>query len=222
MSDEQLKQAYERAMASRAPDARAGCPAAESILALVRREGGEEQRLSVLDHVMACPSCRDDFELLRSVERAGARAAAGETGAGATRGRVVGYIGWQRWAPLAAAALVVLVVTLGPGRDLWRSGDTLRGGVDALALVAPVEGASPSATQVIFIWRSAPGAQRYTLELLTGGGDVALSRTTTDTALAVPLPATLATGVYRWWVTATGADGSETRSTTRALRLRSR
>ena len=104
MSDEGLREAYQRALATRAPRELAVCPAPEAILALVRREGSEDERLSVLDHAMACPACRQEFELLRAIEGAGAQAARQEAaskaaGGGETPGRVVGHISWRRWAP---------------------------------------------------------------------------------------------------------------------------
>lgn len=226
MSDEGLREAYARAVATRAPGRRTACPVPEAILSVVRREGSDEQRLTVLDHVMACPTCGAEFELLRAIERAGEKAAGegAEAMTGEHRdaepGRVVGFIGWRRWAPLAAAAALVLVVALGPGRRLWApSAEPVRGGEPSLALVGPPTGIASSGGPITFAWRSAPGAAGYRFELLTGGGAVALSRTTADTVLVLALPAGLAPGDYRWWVTATGADGSETRSEMRALRL---
>ncbi len=229
MSDDSLREAYRRALARRAPVERAACPTPEAILALVRREGDEERRLAVLDHAMSCPACRDEFELLRAIERAGGLAAHAEAGAPALRaertgtpGRVVGHIAWRRWVPLAAAAVVALVLALGPGRGLWQSGgESMRGGGEPLALIAPADAAMPSG-RVTFVWRSSPDAERYTLEVLTGGGDVALSRMTSDTTLTLVAAGLLSPGNYRWWVVARAGDGSETRSGTRTLRLRAR
>lgn len=227
MSEEGLREAYERALAARGgPGERSACPAPEAILALVRRAGDEERRLAVLDHVMACPACRNEFELLRAIERAGEQATRGEAPAGvgdggaAGAGRVVGHIAWRRWVPLAAAAALVLVVALGPGRRLWEPrAESVRGGGASLALVAPADAAATAERTVRFVWRSAPGAEHYTLELLTGGGTLVLSRATPDTILTLPMSPALAPGDYRWWVTAAAADGSETRSATRTLRL---
>jgi hypothetical protein len=42
----------------------------ERLLALVERSGSEEARLALLDHVMACPHCHAEFELLRATHRA--------------------------------------------------------------------------------------------------------------------------------------------------------
>jgi hypothetical protein len=46
------------------------CPELDRLLALVERSGSEEGRLAVLDHVMACPHCHAEFELLRAAHRA--------------------------------------------------------------------------------------------------------------------------------------------------------
>lgn len=229
MSDEGLREAYSRAIATRTPGERAACPAPEAILALVRREGVEGHRLAILDHVMACSACRREFELLRAIEVAGAEATRAEAGSPAASsrasgpGRIVGHIRWRQWAPLAAAAVVAVVLAVGPGRALWERGpEPVRGGGEALALIAPAGNTTTSGAATSFVWHSAASAERYTLELLTSGGAVALSRTTTDTAATVVLPPTLAPGAYRWWVVATTADGSEARSETRTLLLRGR
>jgi hypothetical protein len=42
----------------------------ERLLTLVERSGSEEARLALLDHVMACPHCHAEFELLRAAHRA--------------------------------------------------------------------------------------------------------------------------------------------------------
>jgi hypothetical protein len=48
---------------------REACPEVERLLALVERSGSEEARLALLDHVMACPHCHAEFELLRATDR---------------------------------------------------------------------------------------------------------------------------------------------------------
>ncbi len=220
MSDDGLRAAYVRALATREPAQRAACPSPDAILAVVRRAGREDERLAVLDHVMACPACRNEFELLRAIERAGEQAVAAEAKA---PGRVVGHIRWRQWAPLAAAAAILLAVALGPGRSLWqRPAEPVRGGGVALGLIAPAEAAAPTGSAVAFLWHSVPGAEGYTLELLTSGGQVALSRTTADTALTVALPPTMPPGDYTWWVSSRTAAGSGLRSGMRTLRLRGR
>jgi hypothetical protein len=72
MSDRRLRQSYDRLLAIRAEIGgdRTGCPPVESIRALVRREEDEDTRLALLDHVMSCPFCQPEFELLRAVQRA--------------------------------------------------------------------------------------------------------------------------------------------------------
>jgi hypothetical protein len=46
------------------------CPPIERLAALIRRDEDEESRLALLDHVMACPFCQPEFELLRVAARA--------------------------------------------------------------------------------------------------------------------------------------------------------
>ena len=51
-----------------------GCPTPEAILALVRREGGEHERLATLEHVMSCAACHREYEWLQAVDEAAVEA----------------------------------------------------------------------------------------------------------------------------------------------------
>ena len=72
MSDERLRRSYDRLLALRADTGqdRTACPPVERVAALIRREEDEDSRLALLDHVMACPFCQGEFELLRVAARA--------------------------------------------------------------------------------------------------------------------------------------------------------
>ena len=72
MSERRLRQSYDMMLALRAEAVagREGCPEVERLLTLVERSGSEEARLALLDHVMACPHCHAEFELLRAAHRA--------------------------------------------------------------------------------------------------------------------------------------------------------
>jgi hypothetical protein len=210
MSEERLRRIYSGVMASRGARARrtAACPAPEAILALVRREGSEESRLATLDHVMSCLECRPEFDLLRSIELAGA-----EAGASARPGR-------RSWImPAALAASVLLAVVVGrlmlpsvPENEVVRSGGD--GGVTLLA--PPSE--APTGSPMLFAWQPISGAGRYRLEVLTSEGEVALEAETADTAIMLQSAADLPPGDYIWWVEATVA-GAAARSALRPLRL---
>ncbi len=72
MSDSRLRKSYDRLLAIQAQlgDTRLGCPSVEAIAALLAREGDEEARLALLDHVMGCAFCQPEFEMLRAAQRA--------------------------------------------------------------------------------------------------------------------------------------------------------
>ena len=209
MSDERLRELYAAALAGR-PAERAH-PAAEALAALARREGSEAGRLATLDHVMSCAECRRDFDLLHTVERAGAEAGAASRGT-ARRG-------WFMPAALAAS----LLLAVGLGRELLRRpDDTARGGeAGAVALVKPGS-AVPAGQPVTFVWRPVAGASRYELELLDGTGAVAASAATTDTSASLAVAGTLPPGEYRWWVRALLVDSRTVRSPLRTLRVTAR
>jgi hypothetical protein len=40
------------------------------MLELLRREGAEDSRLDLLDHIMACPFCQAEFALLKTARTA--------------------------------------------------------------------------------------------------------------------------------------------------------
>jgi hypothetical protein len=205
-TDDRLRELYERALASDvAGTAGSAHPTPEEILALVRREGPESERLARLDHVMSCRSCRESFELIRSIEAAGAKT---------ERTRL------RRILPLALAATIVLAigVAIFQRADVLQGPDVLRGGADAVTLLAPptdVETTQP----LTFAWRPVTGALRYDLDVLDAEGGVIFSTTTTDTVVASPALPLAAGAEYRWLVRATTAGGEVT-SPTRPLRPR--
>ena len=209
VNDQQLREIYSGIMTSRARRS-TPCPAPEAILTLVRREGDEDARLATLDHVMTCAECRGEMDLLRSIETAGAELTGAEAAKAARPAR-------RSWLiPATLAASVVLALALGrlmlpgvPEDEVVRSGSD--GGVTLLA--PPPE--LPAGSPVEFAWHPIPGATRYRLEVLTGGGEVALEAETADTTMTLQSAATLAPGDYQWWVGA----GPEVRSRLRPLRL---
>jgi hypothetical protein len=207
LTDARLKEIYAATMAPRP----AGCPEPEALQALARREGPEETRLATLDHAMRCAGCRAELDLLRSIERAGA-------GTGAARKPAK-----RTWfVPAALAATVLLAVGLGRlalapgGEEPIRSGD--EAGAVAVVAPAPVE---PAGAPLTFAWLPVAGASRYRVEVMTGGGEVAIEAETRDTAVTIESVSRLAPGDYRWWVVAmTPRPGP--RSELRPLRLTAR
>jgi hypothetical protein len=208
VSDERLRELYAAALAT----GRTGSgqhPAPEALAALARREGPEATRLAVLDHVMACPACRREFDLVRAVEGAGAAAGA------VRRGRPAWLL------PTALAATVLVAVGL--GEHALRSGeaDVPRGGKADIELLQPGPQAPAGAT-VTFAWRPVSGARRYELELLDSTGNLAAAAATSDTTAEPPAVAALPPGAYRWWIRTTTMDARTLQSELRGLRLRAR
>jgi hypothetical protein len=207
VSDRELRAIYSGIMTSGQGSRQSACPDPETILALVRREGSEETRLATLDHVMSCADCRSEFDLVRSIELAGAEAGA--------IGRPA-----RRWvAPLALAASVLLAVVIGryalpgaPERDVVRSGEK-----DRLTLLAPPTEAT-TGSPILFAWRPIEGVGRYRLEVMNAGGEVVLEAEPADTAIVPQSAADLEPGEYQWWVGATAP--ADARSALRPLRLK--
>lgn len=215
VTDEALREAYRRALEARRVSGPETCMAPETMLSLLRREGTEEQRLEVLDHVMGCGACRSEFELLRSIEQAGA----GTT----QRARpAVLRVPPRVAVPLALAASLLLVVTVGQRLRSPEGPDVERGTVDGIALLSPPpeieDGTSPT-----FAWKAVPGAQRYELEVLDERGAVVWGAKTSETSVTVSDPRLLPPGEsYRWWVRTTTASGNQRASAVRSLRIRTK
>ena len=229
MKDERLQDLYARVLArsttaTRAAHGRERCVTPEELLGLVRREGPEERRLQVLDHIMACDVCRGEFELLRSIEGAGSAVEAAEAAPDIPRIGARG--GWRRLAPLALAASVLLAVGLSIGLQRSWFGSTdgsgvMRGAADEVTALAPAGEIRPEAP-ITFAWRPVPGARRYGVEVLDLGGELEYADSTTDTVLVMRETGRLTPGAeYQWWVRASLDAGAQARSTPRRFRLRS-
>ncbi len=72
MSDERLRLSYDRMLGVRAAMSsnREACPDVDAMLEVLRREGAEDSRLDLLDHIMACPFCQAEFALLKTARTA--------------------------------------------------------------------------------------------------------------------------------------------------------
>jgi hypothetical protein len=211
---ERLQRLYTRRVAEREASRTDTHASAERIVAMIRREGSEEERLATMEHVMACADCHRDYEWLKAVDQA-----ATEAGGGAESG---GLPFWRR-APLALAASIA--VALGAGLLVTRlrsDADTVRGGEDGIALLAPADTASGVGV-LAFAWRPLPEATGYVLEIQRPDGSVVFTDTTSDTLLALADPeAMLPPAEYRWWVREV-TEGAEPRASDhRDLRLTGR
>jgi hypothetical protein len=209
--DRRLVDAYEELLAARAPSSRDACPPPEALLALVERQGDEDARLATLDHTMSCASCRRDLDLLRA-----ATAAAGEKAPDAS-GVIPLPIGRRAgrraaWAPLAAAAGIVLVVGVGVlSRGSREAPSTLRGGAAAV-LLAPPERVAGGA--VMLRWHRVADAPRYRVEVFAPSGATVAEAIVVDTTFTLPAAAFAGRpDSLRWTVTALRPDGGELRST---------
>ena len=120
-------------------------PEPEQLERIVNGEGSEPERLALLEHVLRCPTCGPELDLLRAASE-GARAAHRRMPA-------------ARWLALAAAA--ILVIGLGAvvlrGRRIAPSDDVMRGHSAAISLIEPASGA------VLAVTRSAHVARGQTV-----------------------------------------------------------
>jgi hypothetical protein len=197
---ERFQRLYARRVAERsAPTA---CVAPEQILAVIRRDGAEGERMEILEHVMSCAACHREYQWLTAVDQAGI-----EAGAAGERRKA-----WWQGRPMALAASLLAVVAAGLlVQSRIRTGtEPVRGEDGDIVLVAPPT--APTSGDLTFVWRSAPGASGYVLEVQRSDGSIAFSDTTRDTLLTLGAAnQVLPDEEYRWWVREL-TDVSEPRS----------
>jgi hypothetical protein len=197
MNDEELRREYQRSPKVAPPGPH---PEPEQLEKIVNGEGSEAERLSLLEHVLRCPTCGPELDLLRTAAE-GSRAAERRMPA-------------TRWLAFAAAALLLIGIgslTL-HGRRLTPPADVLRGNAQSISLIEPSTGAS-IAGPVHLAWHRLDGATTYRVELLSTGGELIGSWNTPDTTLAIPDSSRVSSNVsYDAWVRATLADRTEVSS----------
>ena len=210
LDDDELRAAYAPHLRQGAPARGPDCPSPDALLAALRGERSEPERLRVLDHALQCSACRPELALLHAVSS--------DTPVEASRSRPL----WRRLVPLAVAASIVLAVGiagLGQLRDRQSQDITRAGGDSGPGLISPGGGEAIPRGPVSFVWHPGDGALGYTLELNASDGTLIYSVRTADTAVNAALD-TIAAGRHRWWIRAHLNDGSEQRSETRILEVR--
>jgi hypothetical protein len=197
MNDEELRREYQRASRGAPPGTH---PEPEQLEQIVNGAGSESERLALLEHVLRCPTCGPELDLLRAANE-GARAAERRMPA-------------TRWLALAAAA--ILVIGFGGlilrGRSVTPAADVMRGRPHALSLIEPAAG-DRIAAPVQVTWHAIDGATTYRVELLSTSGGLVAAWNTPDTSAAIPDSARVRANVqYDVWVRATLADRTEVSS----------
>jgi len=247
ISDDRLRALY--APIAEQPRGDRLCPSPEDLQALVQRQGDEDARLAILDHVMTCAPCRNEFNVLRAVEKAGRQLEAESVSAGSSdavssqpvtqpaihgsRGsangarngssrthRGVARSRWT-WTVSAIAAAAVLAVGLQSRRSAAEN-DVVRGIDDPVTLIAPIADAvADGRTPIRFVWNSVPRTTEYQLEVLDSAGHMVFTTTTTDTtAVFVDTEGKIDPSMsHRWWVKASMPDGNHQRSALRVLQF---
>lgn len=216
-------------------ESRQNCPSGDTILALIRRQGDERERLLTLDHVMSCGPCKSDFKVLQTVEEAGQKLVRDEkpivtpVSVPITRSvnsaNLVTPPAARRWSYPILAFAASAVIAIGIGSNFASSNKEARverGVTEAVGLVAPAESTMvSSAASLTFYWNSVPRAIEYHFELLDSAGRVIVSSVTSDTSITFPnlgdqIDSELS---YRWWVRSVTPGGEFERSEMRLIRF---
>lgn len=176
----------------------------EAVAGYLDHDLSRDERQQVELHIASCVECRAELAQVRGLELRRRR---------------------RRWipvfAPLAAAAAVVLAIVL-PQRGATPS--DLRSspaGDSPLGIVAPESSAEVAPESLRFVWRSAGPAASYTFTLQEDDGRMVWTSTTTDTSAAVPDSVKLTPGrTWFWLVDALLPDGRSASTGVQRVRTR--
>jgi hypothetical protein len=172
---------------------------AELIAAYLDRTLSPVQQDEIEGHLTWCGDCR-----LAAVEAAEVITR--------RRRRRYAFAGVGTAAAAAAAAVALFMISplaqTGPREPLLRSTGVRGTDVPAIPVVSPVDGGSPGAEGLSFVWRSVGSDIHYRFSLSTADGTELWGDAVTDTFLTVPADVELVPGeTYVWFVDALLPDG---------------
>jgi hypothetical protein len=190
-------------------DSIADHPSSEAIADFINGRLSPEVRSTVESHLAECRTCRQQVVSARRLL---------DTYQGRRPMRLA--------LPVAAIALVLIVfvprmMSRTPPSDAMRgrSGPNTEG-LPRLTIVAPPDGDSIVAGQVMFVWRNQPGQPLFRLTLTDGVREL-WSVSTPDTSAKLPDSVRLAPArSYSWYVDAIGADGRSLTSGTQRFQVK--
>ncbi|MBL8981444.1 MAG: hypothetical protein JNL26_04630 [Gemmatimonadetes bacterium] len=198
MTDERLRDAYERGLPSGTDRPLLDDLSAERLRRVVDREGDERERLHMIDQLLSTAGGRADLDLAWAAAHAARPPSR------------------RRWWGLVAATagLVLLPAVWLTARD---PAPVMRSGGEALVGVAP-RGAVARG-ELRFTWHARPG-YLYRLVVVGPGGEERYAAETTDTVVTLPDSVRLSPEVdHQWWVDARGPAGEQVSSTPITIRL---
>lgn len=198
MTDDELRLAYEAARTRRRTAPQQPPVPLERMQELADRAMPAEERESVIEQALLSGGA-DELALLQSVAAASPPTAT-----------------WRRYWPLAAAAVLVVAVSVPTLRSLRTGDDVTRfRGATAVAGTPVLRAPQADANNgTAFGWSAVRDADRYVLEVLDGNGEVLIHRETRDTLARVATDSLRVAGRVAdgWWVVAKLRDGTERRS----------
>ena len=207
---DKLKRLFQGYTAAKKPRGRKGCPSAPELTESFEPSCSARRKKKVIDHIMSCPPCREEFMMLLERQRreSGSCEEAGQdTEPDATTERA-GHRGVRRsllWQYAGAVlGLGLIVVSLIFVKDQWDRSQALRGSQPQIILAAPRMGQAVSGP-FTFRWKGQAHSDYYILELFDEAlWPVWASDRITGSRLEIPtdiLSRLSAKKTYYWMVT---------------------
>jgi hypothetical protein len=206
MNEARTRQAYEGLLRRRALEKSTAPVSLDVVRELAESPTIGDHRLDLLEQILAHPTSRDEFYILRELALEQPRSL-------------------RSWIPAGVAAAAMLVVAAGlaviirAGVTPQTQAEPMRGATAGVSLSSPAENAVLAPGETLS-WNRVNNALSYTVELLDADGEPFLRAETTDTKVIVPPTVAGKKGPYTWTVQAKLADGTTARSAPRVLTAR--
>lgn len=213
------------------------CPGEQTLAAYVDNALGQRKTIRISAHLANCERCRGIVADVVKLQRT-ADLPMPPPGVGRIPVRTAPR--WF-WAPAAALAALVLIISIGvlrQPRDLLvlpqrTPSAPMVAKVESAnppstpapgivrgrplpevwpVLLAPLEGSTVARRRLAFDWKPVAHSRYYEIRLVTSDGDLRWQARTTQSALSLPANVALPSGPYFVWITAYRADGRVSKS----------
>jgi hypothetical protein len=207
---DELRRLYQRYAAGPRPRDRERCPSPTEMVESFEPAASRHRKGRIIDHIAACPSCREEFLVLlegrrraaESIPSAGLELDAEASTRASLRRDKARFPLWRLAGAVAGLSLVI--VSIVAVKHQWELSKALRSVRPGIALLAPRTSQSVS-KPITFRWKSQTPAESYILELFD---DALLPVWTSDKLFAseIQIPPEVASSLfagrtYYWMVT---------------------
>lgn len=209
MNEERMRELYARHTALRAASDPPCEVSLDAMIDVLEHHGSEDHRREIMAQILRSPACREEFELLRALVRAGEEAEAPAEPEPSFKIPALTPMQWR----IAAGIFLLVGVGLIGFIVKTRPANQLRAGGSAIPMYDPRDEERVRSLPG-FVYGRVEGAVDYRFQLLSESGAIMYSTHGTDTVVFIPSEVEIPTGRYLWNVTVSMAGGNSINSRT--------